>query len=316
MLKRIFKLFNFWSDIKSSQTLMENSFSLSNLYGAARSIIALSLLSSMIFNSVDILFPNSLLEDPRYGESWSMFFLLANHLVLAKWITIIVLLIVVSGYFPRFTGVLQWYVSYSFINSSPIIEGGDQLAAIISLFLIPVTLMDGRRNHWSPITNFELNEKNKIKNITSYFVFMVIKIQVMVVYFHSAIGKIAVNEWADGTALYYWLLNPLHGSAEWLRPTLAWLISNGFVLTMLTWSVVIFELLLSLTILTSPLNLKFRKRMLVAGVLFHLAIILVHGLVSFCFTMTGALILFVIPIGYEFALKSNIKYHIYLKKLK
>ena len=62
------------------------------------------------------------------------------------------LLLVLSGYYPRFTGVLHWLISSSVFQAANLVEGGDQITAILTLLLVPVTLLDPRRNHWQQPT--------------------------------------------------------------------------------------------------------------------------------------------------------------------
>jgi len=38
-----------------------------------------------------------------------------------------------------------------------------------------------------------------------------------VVYFHAATAKLAMEEWLNGTVLYYWLNDPVVGLSNWLR---------------------------------------------------------------------------------------------------
>ncbi len=53
-----------------------------------------------------------------------------------------------------------------------------------------------------------------------------------------------VPEWANGTALYYWSVNPLMGANELLQPVLLFLFSQPLIITLTTWGVILLEIAL------------------------------------------------------------------------
>ncbi|PZG39838.1 hypothetical protein C1I98_23110 [Spongiactinospora gelatinilytica] len=73
-------------------------------------------------------------------------------LTAAKPAAAVVLVWVAGGWRPRLSAIPHWWVCFSFSTSSNIIDGGDQVAAITSLLLIPICLTDGRRWHWNRCT--------------------------------------------------------------------------------------------------------------------------------------------------------------------
>jgi antimicrobial peptide system SdpB family protein len=272
--------------------------------GLARSFLALGTLTIFLFNSTDILFPDFLFEsltEQGWYKSISLFYIFSGNVGLAKAITIVILTVNVLGFYPRYFGILHWYVAYSFFVASPLIDGGDQINTILTLLLVPITIFDSRKNHFYGI----INPISKHINIILVSFLLIIKIQVAILYFNSAVAKFAVEEWMNGTALYYWLLHPIHGVSDWLDFYVRPLMVNTYSVTMLTWGVIIFEIILSCVIFTSPSKIRYRKRMLVLGMLFHFGIFLVHGLPSFACAMFGALLLFCLPIGYNPKLNSK-----------
>ena len=121
-----------------------------NVYGAARSLLALSLLLTLAFSDVHVLFRPAVGIDTvpicnGITGRISLFCLLHGHLALAKAIAIILLLIVASGWRPRITGLIHWWVGVSFMSSAILVDGGDQVASVLALLLVPVTLTDQRR---------------------------------------------------------------------------------------------------------------------------------------------------------------------------
>lgn len=276
-----------------------------NVYGVARSLIASSTLLTLLFTNVHVLFRPAvgLSTVPVCGGfsgSISLFCLLREDLPLAKAIAIVALAIVASGWRPRVTGLIHWWVTFSFMSSAILVDGGDQVASVLSLFLIPVALMDGRRWHWThpfaaPASQITLG--GSARRMTAASAISVIRLQVAVIYLHAAVAKCAVPEWMNGTALYYWLTDPTFGAPGWLEPPTMALVSYGPTLTLLTWSVIALEFSLFAGLFAKE---RYLPILLLLGVFFHVGIALLHGLVSFSIIMLGALVIFLRPPGEEF----------------
>jgi len=277
----------------------------SNVYGAARTLLALSTLSSLVFSRPDDLFRplGQELAAVEIGggiNRISLFSLLpGDRLLLAYAIAIGILLLVISGWRPRITGVLHWWVAFSYVISAVTIEGGDQIIANLTLLMLPLTLTDPRRSHWSAAPPLDDRLWGRILAMVAVSALIVIRLQVAGIYFHAAIGKLRVAEWANGTALYYWLMHPKVGTAEWLHPLILPIATNAVGVVVLTWSVLVLEMLLFMALV---MDRKYHAPLLVAGVLFHAGIIFAHGLASFFFAMAGALVLYLRPPSEPFSL--------------
>src|SRR5690625_2595242 len=173
-----------------------------NVYGIARSIIALSTLLTLLFNSSSIFFrPYAGSTDFPLcsSKSFSLFCLVPNeyfYLEIAKWLCIFLLILVISGWRPRITGILHWWVSFSLFSSAIGLDGGEQVATVFTFFLIPITLADPRKNHWKKlkVTDGKYINNRMIILVTWY----IIRIQVAVLYSHSVVAKLAEEEWING----------------------------------------------------------------------------------------------------------------------
>ncbi len=219
---------------------------------------------------------------------------------LARWCGILVLLVVASGWRPRFTAIPHWYVSWSLLSNATVPDGGDQLTAILTLLLIPVGLTDGRRWHWQrPVDTEHVIGTSRVIAGTAL---MLIQIQVAVVYFQSSVAKLGVREWADGTAMFYFLRHPLFGSPPWLRPLTDALTGSPLGVALVTWAPLMIELALALAILLGP---RKKRVLLVTGIAFHGTIAVTMGLVSFALAMTGALLLYLLPVGSHIAARGT-----------
>jgi len=214
-----------------------------------------------------------------------------EQLEIVRWGAIVALGIVVAGWRPRVTGVVHWWLSFSMAVSIVAADGGDQVAAVLSLLLIPVTLTDSRRWHWLP-RSAEVSEGEAYRADIARSAFWVIRLQVAVIYLHAAIGRMSAPNWIDGTALYCWLLHPLFGVSYALRPIVEVSLADPLVVVVFTWGGIVFQLLLGTAVLQPR---RHWSKWLLLGALFRLWIELNQGLVSFFFSMVGALVLALRP---------------------
>ncbi|HEY8174736.1 MAG TPA: sporulation-delaying protein SdpB family protein [Gemmatimonadaceae bacterium] len=272
-----------------------------NVYGLARSLIALGTLGTLVFSHSTSIFRRAVGIDrvPQCsGLAHGSYFCLfgSGHLELARWIAVVLLTVVVTGWRPRFTGIVHWWLSVSLAVSGVLVDGGDQVAQVLTLLLLPVTVTDRRKWHWQRAPTAE--QTGELARLVAVSALLIIRIQVAAIYFHAAVAKMAVTEWRNGTAVYYWFTDPMFGLPEYLRPIVMPVITHGVGVTLLTWGPMLLETLLFMALLMEK---RHRWLLFYAGISFHAAIAVVHGLLSFAFAMWGALILFLRPIEKEFS---------------
>ena len=268
-----------------------------NVYGLARSMLAVATLLTLLADSSERLFHPLVVDDPGIFDrsavvGASLFFLARHHLLAAKVLAIVVLLLVIVGWRPRITALPHWWISYSFAASASMVDGGDLVASTLTLLLLPVALTDTRRWHWTGTGSAGVGA-----SIAAQTGWMLIRVQVAVVYLFAAVLKFPSEEWANGTALYYWWRNPTFGAPGFLRPLTDWL-GRTVLVVPLSWSVLLLELTLAACIVAP---LRFRARVLPVAILFHVGIALVHGMPSFALIMSGALVLYLRPVWRPFA---------------
>ncbi|MDQ1102014.1 sporulation-delaying protein SdpB family protein [Chryseobacterium sp. SORGH_AS_1048] len=257
-----------------------------------RSIFALGALLTLLFNNVPELADFELLANKQDMifvrniplTNFSIFYFLG--LEVGKYVSILILLSVFTGFIPQVTGLLQAWVHYSICNSFLVVEGGDQIASNLTILLVLICLFDNRLNQWRPERK---SEGRKPVNVFFNVYYFLIILQVAIIYLHSGIGKLYNEEWRNGTCAYYWFTHNVFGAPVWIQK-----IYNIFTLSkfapLFTWSVIILELLLFACILAT--NRKLKYIFLIIGLIFHLSIIFTHGLVSFFCSMAAALILY------------------------
>lgn len=270
------------------------------VYGLARTILAIGTFITITFSSVNVLFDYSLFHDVNSKHLLGNinFFMLFGweNLIWAKTISALILLVIASGIYPRFTGILQWWIASSLFYSSSLLEGGDQINAIICFLFIPITLLDSRKWHWN---SKDFSEDRKF---VGNLMFVLISIQIAMVYLNAATDKVyaGTEEWKLGNAIYYYLNDSYFSYPDWMDPFLNILMANSFVVSSITWGTILLELIL-FGILFSNRNMKLA--FFPIAVIFHLGIAVFLGLVSFFMAMLGGLIVYLVPKNSPFPFK-------------
>jgi antimicrobial peptide system SdpB family protein len=258
--------------------------------GVARSVLALATMLTLLFTDTTTL----LLSNPTLADrstctdinTINLFCLAPSSLLSwAHGAAVLGLALVASGWRPRFTGVLHWWIAWSYHQTGTFVDGGDQVIMILTLLLVPVTLTDPRIWHWQRAAPAE----RPLARLVALGWLAVIRLQVAVIYFHAAVAKFAVPEWLDGTAVYYWFSSTTLGMPDWLRPVLEPVLRQGVPVLAITWGTMLLEILLAMGLLAAP---RHRRGLLIAGVVFHAGIAVVFSLSSFMLAMDAALLLF------------------------
>lgn len=267
-------------------------------YGLARTLIAVGTLLTLVFSDTESLFRpvRSMGEAPFCGgiSGTGVFCVVPEgQLGSAQWACVAVLLVVASGWRPRWTGVPHWYVCFSVMNNIAIPDGGDQIAAILTLLLVPITLGDPRRWHWTPLSSGATAPQGLVVGV-AVCAAVAAKIQVAGVYLHSSLAKLAVPEWSDGTVLYYWIHNPSFGAPPWAQDIAYAAVDTPAFVLLMTWVPLALEFALAISIVMSA---RARSWLLPMGIVFHVFIGATMGLWSFAFVMFGALVIMLTPIG-------------------
>ncbi|WP_188193676.1 sporulation-delaying protein SdpB family protein [Nonomuraea sp. SYSU D8015] len=269
-----------------------------NVYGLARTMVAIGTLSTLLASDTSALFrPAAGIPDfPFCGGLASASLFCVVEVDLAHPIAIVILLLAASGWRPRYTALPHWWVTVSFQASATIPDGGDQAATVITLLLLPIALTDGRAWHWQrprAITDV-------VGSLIAWSALLMIRIQVAGIYLQASMAKLGREEWADGTALYYWLSDPLFGMPGWAAPILGPVLANSLGVTMLTWGSVAIEFALVLGLVARR---PVRPYLLAAGLALHLSIAVLMGLGSFALVMIGCLLLYLRPLDLPIAVQ-------------
>jgi antimicrobial peptide system SdpB family protein len=272
--------------------IIKNVFS--NTYGLARSLLALSTLLTLSFTNPHYFFNEVFFKvgQPQNTVIPNFFYLFGEEgLGLAVLVASFILLWVISGYLPQVTGLLHAWVAYSFFTGSIIIEGGDQINQIITILLIPITLLDKRLNHWGENEFLKYKRPDFIRYFC-YSIIIVIQIQMAALYLFAGAEKLAVTEWSSGSAFYYWFNHVPFGATDTVKTLFSPLVSSHIMSPLITWGVILLEVILFAAFFMTS---KKRKVLFFFGLFFHFMIVVVHGLASFFLAMTAGLILYLLP---------------------
>lgn len=268
-------------------------------YGWARTLLAAGTFLTLALNNTDILFRvGAGLPDRVFcgGVSYFSLYCLVplEYLEVARYISLAGLLVVISGWRPRITGLVHFYLSYSLHASALLVDGGEQVTTVLTLLLLPVTITDPRSSHWHVSRSATSNNfGSQIASLIATSATLAIRIQISIIYLVAAAAKMGVPEWVDGTALYYWLSSPFVGIPQdsILWPLLKPLLATSLV-ALVTWSALALEFLLAGALFMSQ---PYRRWLFYPAILFHLAIAFLMGITSFSIAMCGALILYLWP---------------------
>ena len=273
-----------------------------NAYGLGRTTIAVGTMFTLLTNDAHTLF------DP-FGQglgdvfhsipiSRLSLFELVGDIEMARWVAVTLLSLVIVGWRPRITGMIHWWISFSFSTSCMVPDGGDHVATVMSLLILPVTFTDSRKWHWIEGDRVVEQSVGVVGRAVAESALWIARVQVSIIYLHAALSKLGVDEWVNGTAIYYWFVHPVFGAPEWSRGAVMWA-ASGTGVVVITWGVILGELLLSLGIVSRH---RWWIDLTLFGLLFHFVIFLIHGLASFFFSMAGALILYLVPSDYSLRL--------------
>ncbi len=204
-----------------------------------------------------------------------------NYLDQKRWILIFILTIVLVGIYPRYTGIFHVWATFSMSTSFTLPDGGDAIAFIVSVFILPLCLIDSRVNHWSrPKDKYSISFSAVCAGTS-----IATRFQIAFIYLHSAIAKMGVEEWANGAAEYYIVRDLGFGISAPFKKFVLSFTDNPWGTLTLSWSAIIFGIVIAVCIL---LGKKARIFGFYLDLVFHFAIIVMIGLWSFALTMIAA----------------------------
>lgn len=211
----------------------------------------------------------------------------ATHVVL-----VVCFLAVASGAAPRVTGLVHPLAALSLMTSLTTVDGGDQAALVFSVLAVPLCLADPRRSHWSAWRAEDAESRGAVLRRSTVTVFtLLLRLQISLIYLEAGLAKLAVPEWSEGTALYYWTIDGYLPPPVFAEPLVRVVATTPLLLLGATYGTLVLELLLGVSLLLRPARV--RATLLAVALVFHLMIALTFAIWSFALVM-AALVTFLL----------------------
>lgn len=264
---------------------IESTVLSTRLLGIGRTIIALAQFSFLVLTPIEAFLTPvvGVALGDRCSEpvaSFSMYCLWDNPRDVTN-VIIILLILIASGFYPRWTSLLHFWISYSLGMAIGLPDGGESAAMVITFFYIFASINDGRRWHWERGGRVHSGPLAGVAWAGSWMV----RIQVAFIYLWGGLSKLAIESWQDGTAVYYVARMEFFGAAGFFDDTIRYLTAIPLVALAGTWGTIVLEVAISILLLAN------RRRAgvaaLVVCIFIHSLIIVMIGIVSFAMIMIG-----------------------------
>ncbi len=155
---------------------------------------------------------------------------------------------------------------------------------MLSFIFILLHFGDLRLTHWSKHKNYR--SMPRIIRAIWWSAIPLFILQAMVVYLHACVGKLFVDEWANGTDIWYWLNDSVFGPPTFIKNMLLFVSDYAVGMVLLNYGILVLEFILAIGFLFRD---RLRIQLFYIGVLLHVAFAMCFGLWSFLFSMTSLL---------------------------
>ncbi|KAA2253099.1 hypothetical protein F0L68_33665 [Solihabitans fulvus] len=256
-----------------------------------RSLLAFSALATILFSTNSALFPQTS-EHPlgihcaglRAVSLWCATGSTDTGMTVSRVISAIVLVVSMTGFRPAWTCVPHWYVTFSLAAAMPESNGGDKIAQIATLLLIPMCLGDDRTWHWEAIAR-PLPASWRGGALAAH---VMLRAQLLAVYVGAALSKLTDPLWRQGSAMYVISRMPQFGFSSSLGGLVKTVLSSYWSVAILSWSIIAVQIVIAALILAPR---RFRFIALVLATVLHLGILVLMDLVSFGLIMIAVLLM-------------------------
>lgn len=266
-------------------------------YNIMRSTFAFSTLLILLLNYEGIkdIAINNVNPYRQYFIHFDIFSLF--NFYIAYSLSILILIVSILGFFPSITVILHFYVAASYILRFPnMSDGGDYLGVMVIFLLIPISITDYRINSWKEYKFSKFY--NNFQKLSIYYNFNVLRILFCIVYFHAAVSKFHVAEWYNGTALYYYLNDPLSGNSSLIeKQFFKEILGNSFSIVILCWGTLLTEVMIAFMLFSN--NHKLKRIVFAFGCILHISIIPLFYIPLFSIRMISCLFFYLIIVPKE-----------------
>lgn len=246
------------------------------------------LLGYVLFNSLQNMLVAALLYDPAKsviatGTARGLSMLSATNLLSIDFIAgyywlfislqFFFALLAMVGAWPRISTFLVFFIGLNLQHRIyATVCGGDTLVYILLFYM---SFVSSGKQEEKPLS---------LANVFNRIFGTLCILQVLLVYTVSALYKIQSPQWIDGSALSS-VLQVDEYSLPWLKEVFS---DGGLLLKVLTWFVLLYQIVFPVLVF----NRKLKNYVLITGLLIHLGIALVVGLLNFSLVMACTYALF------------------------
>lgn len=197
---------------------------------------------------------------------------------------------IASGFLPQVSGFVHIWLSFSLAQSISLPDGGDYVAQVVAVFLAFISLGHDRLWYWK--SNQSQNPSPTIRAAIGVGAVWALRMQISWIYVNSSLAKISVEEWQEGSAIYYIARQEFFGSGGLFGDLFLWLTAIPLLSLVITWGTILVELSIAVLILF-PRNAPSAAFLL--SLFLHAGIIVIMGLFSFGLIMIGAVLIAAAP---------------------
>jgi antimicrobial peptide system SdpB family protein len=181
--------------------------------------------------------------------------------------------------------VLHFWIALSVNQSISLPDGGEAVAQVVTLLLVLVSCNDRRTWHWQRPA--DVQHRDSVWQGIGWAGHWGLRLQMAYIYLNASVAKTAVDDWSDGTALYYVFRGEYFGARGLFSQVFLWISANPFGALALAWGTILGEGLIALFILGG----RRRQRLALAlSLLLHVGIIVGIGLWTFGLIMIGGIL--------------------------
>jgi antimicrobial peptide system SdpB family protein len=252
---------------------------------AARSLLAFAELTVLLASPDRILFgagpgatASKLCSGIGAESLWCLTGTGSHSLFVGRIIAVTILGAVVVGLWPRWLCVPHWYVAFSLGTRMTTLNGGEEVAQILALLLIPICLGDTRWCHWQKPDH----PMAPAWRGSAYAAHLLLRCQIVLIYLDAALSKLTYSSWRSGTAVPILLNNAQYGLPLGVRSVVEHLLAPAWIGAVVTWAVIAMEITIAMTMLFPT---RVRRTGLAVTICLHSAIIIAMGLLSFGLVM-------------------------------
>lgn len=223
-----------------------------------------------------------------YQPQFSWYFFSDSLAPLFHTLLVVLLVLGCLGIGHRFLLFCAWILDMAFIQRNYAINFGADVIGSVFLLYLSMTPCFERLS----LLNLFRQKKNGFnlldysKDIGGSFFYRIMQIQISIIYAYTGFEKLKGGSWWDGTALWSVLGNPQMTTFDF-----SWIRHFAPLIALVTVGTILFEIYWPFAMLTK----KYRHLFLAAGVLFHLGIAVMMGLMPFSLVMLSTYFLFVDP---------------------